>query len=135
MIGTEVATQEEERATKDQEIDSLTQQLSEATTKISTMAAEKAGLVESVASTLIYVSGVRRAAKAQMQKISEYEALIEALKAQREAAGEESKKEILRLEAEREEAVAKAASLEVTVCDLRSKIKILSLKQGTGPKC
>jgi len=141
MSGTEVAKQEKEKAAKDleemetkhgetftqcyKEIESLKQQLSDATAKISTMAAEKAGLVENVSSTLIYVSKVRSTAETQTNKISELESSIKSLTVQHDAAGEESKKEITRLAAEKEEAVANSKSLEDTANELRCQIKSL----------
>lgn len=87
MSGTEVAKQEKAKAAHDleemetkhgetftqcyKEIESFKQQLSEATAKISTMAAEKAELVEKVSSTLIYASRVRTTAETQRDRISE----------------------------------------------------------------
>lgn len=102
MSGTEVYKQEKEKAAKRlaeletkhvetsaqccAEIESLQRQLSDATEKISRMAAEKAELVENVSSTLIYVSGVRKTAERQAKKISELESSVESLTRQRDAA-------------------------------------------------
>mmetsp|Transcript_11775 Transcript_11775/g.25846 ORF Transcript_11775/g.25846 Transcript_11775/m.25846 type:complete len:576 (+) Transcript_11775:293-2020(+) len=137
MSGTEVWKQEREKAAKDleemetkhgetftqcyREIESFKQQLSEATSKISATATEKAQLVEKVSSTLIYVSKVRSAAETQTKQITELESSIASLTVQRD----ESKVEITRIEAEKEEAVAKTKSLEDVVKELRGQIESL----------
>ena len=109
MSGSEVAKQEKAKATHNleemetthgetftqcyKEIESFKQQLYDATSKIATMATEKAELVEKVSSTLIYVSRVRKTAEDQRSRISELEASMKTLTAQLDAALKQRKKE------------------------------------------
>ena len=89
VSGSEIAKQEREKAARnveemertygealtrrDEEIDSLKQQLSDATAKITTDIAEKARLVEKVSSTLVCVSKFKRTAESQAMKVKALE--------------------------------------------------------------
>lgn len=102
MTGTEAANQEKAKAAHDleemetkhgetftqcyREIESFKQQLSEATTKISTMAAEKAELVEKITSILISASRLR-------SRNSELESVLESLTAEKETLEKEQRSE------------------------------------------
>jgi len=72
--------------TKQKEIEHLKQQLSEHRSKITTMATEKAFLVEKIASTSVQESKVRRTAEEQASRILELESTIASLETQKDDA-------------------------------------------------
>jgi len=91
--------------TKQKEIEHLKQQLSEHQSKITTMATEKAFLVEKIASTSVQESKVRRTAEEQASRILELESTIASLETQKDDAdarvkrtAEEQASKILELE-------------------------------------